>query len=110
MDIDSLRKMIDTPRDNELLRLSLGRLLLGAGQPGEAETHLMQAVRMNPGYTAAWKELGRARQQKGDTGGAAEAWQRGIETARAGGDKQAEKEMTVFLRRLSKPDSSPGRT
>ena len=31
---------------------------------------------------------------------AAEAWRQGIEQARENGDKQAEKEMTVFLRRL----------
>ncbi|MGD8359019.1 MAG: tetratricopeptide repeat protein [Lysobacterales bacterium] len=102
MDIDSLRKMIDTPRDNAMLRFSLGRLLIGAGEFEEAEKHLAQATRMNPGYAAAWKELGRARQQAGDESGAAEAWRQGIETARSNGDKQAEKEMTVFLRRLAK--------
>jgi len=102
MDIDGLRKMIDTPRDNAMLRLSLGRLLIGAGELEEAETHLAQATRMNPEYAAAWKELGRARQQADDETGAAEAWRQGIEAARSNGDKQAEKEMTVFLRRILK--------
>jgi len=100
MNIDALLKLVDTPRDNAMLRLTLARLLAADDRPDEAETHLLAALEMDAGYTAAWKELGRIRARNADLPGAAEAWQRGIETARANGDKQAEKEMTVFLKRI----------
>jgi hypothetical protein len=38
----------------------------------------------------------------GDDAGAADAWRQGMVAAQQRGDKQAEKEMTVFLRRLEK--------
>lgn len=100
MDIESLTKLLGTPRDNAMLRLTLARLLAARSETGPAEEHLQAAIRMDADYTAAWKELGKVRQQNGDTVGAATAWRQGIEVARAKGDKQAEKEMTVFLRRL----------
>jgi hypothetical protein len=55
---------------------------------------------MDAGY-GRLKELGKVRRQNEDPAGAAEAWRKGIGKARENGDKQAEKEMTVFLRRLS---------
>ena len=100
MDIDSLLKLIGTPRDNAMLRLTLARLLAGKSDLEQAETHLQAAIEMDDRYTAAWKELGKVRQQNNDAPGAARAWRQGIEVARAKGDKQAEKEMTVFLRRI----------
>lgn len=100
MEIGSLLKLVGTQRDSAMLRLTLGRLLGARGDLAEAEAHLEAALAMDADYTAAWKELGRIRQQNDDPAGAAEAWRRGIEKARERGDKQAEKEMTVFLRRL----------
>ena len=99
MNIEALLKLVGTPRDNAMLRLTLARLLAAGQRPAEAETHLLAALEMEGNYTAAWKELGRIRLQNDDLPGAAEAWRRGIETARENGDKQAEKEMTVFLKR-----------
>lgn len=101
MNIDSLLKLVGTARDSAMLRLTLARLLSAQGDHGEAESHLVAALEMDPAYTAAWKELGRVRQQSDDPAGAAEAWRQGIEKARENGDKQAEKEMTVFLKRVS---------
>jgi hypothetical protein len=46
--------------------------------------------------------LGRALADSGDTAGAIATFEHGIEVAHARGDRQAEKEMTVFLRRLWK--------
>ena len=100
MQVEQLLKMIGTDRDSAMLRLTLSRVLAAQGDPDQARTHLEAAVGMDPGYTAAWKELGRLRLQADDAAGAAEAWRQGIEQARENGDKQAEKEMTVFLRRL----------
>jgi len=102
MDIESLNKLIGTPRDNAMLRLTLARLLAARSELVEATAHLEAALRMDDGYTAAWKELGQVHLQANDPEGAGQAWRQGIEKARANGDKQAEKEMTVFLKRLSR--------
>jgi len=51
--------------------------------------------------------LGQARAAAGDAAGAAESFRRGIEVADARGDRQAAKEMRVFLRRLEKRKSDP---
>jgi predicted negative regulator of RcsB-dependent stress response len=100
MDVESLLKLIGTPRDNAMLRLTVARLLAAAGRLPEAEEHLEAAVGMDGNYTAAWKELGRVLLQQADSEGAAAAWRKGLEIARLQGDKQAEREMSVFLKRL----------
>ena len=102
MDIDSLRKMTGSPRDSAMLRLTLAQLLIDREEFSEAESHLLAALEMSSDYTAAWKALGNVRLESGNPDGAREAWTRGIEIARENGDKQAGKEMAVFLRRLEK--------
>jgi predicted Zn-dependent protease len=106
LDIASLEKMIESGRDSALLRLTLARLLLRENDPAAAEHHLQKSIQLEPGYTAAWKELGKSRQLAGNDKGAAEAWSQGIEAAQENGDKQAEKEMQVFLRRLSRTQAT----
>lgn len=102
MDVDALKKLIGTPRDSALLRMTIATALLGQDKSREAEKHLADSAEMDPAYTAAWKQLGKVRLSLGDTQGARQAWESGIEAARGNGDKQAEKEMTVFIRRLDK--------
>jgi len=98
-----LQRMLDEGRDNALLRFGLGQALLQEGRPQDAARHLDAAVAHDPGYSAAWKLLGKARADAGDPGGAVSAWQRGIEAAQARGDQQAAREMLAFLKRVSKP-------
>jgi Tfp pilus assembly protein PilF len=102
MNIDSLRAQCGGPRDGALLRLTLGNALLAAGDLDNAVAEMRQALAFDPAYSAAWKGLGKACLAAGDEAGAADAWRRGIDAARQRGDKQAEKEMAVFLRRLAK--------
>jgi predicted Zn-dependent protease len=101
--IASLRKQCDGPRDGALLRFSLGNALLADGDADAAIGELTRATVFDPAYSAAWKLLGKACLASGDDAAAADAWRRGIAAASQRGDKQAEKEMTVFLRRLDKP-------
>jgi len=100
--ISSLEKLIGTPRDGALLRYSLGGEYLKAGDKARAIEQLREAVRRDPDYSAAWKLLGRALADAGEAAPALEAWTHGIEAARRKGDRQAEKEMTVFARRLAR--------
>ncbi len=100
--VESLEKLIGTPRDGALLRYSLGMEHLKAGEAARAAEQLREAVSRDPGYSAAWKLLGRALADSGNDAQALEAWRHGIAAAQAKGDKQAEKEMTVFARRIEK--------
>jgi predicted Zn-dependent protease len=100
--IASLRKQCNGPRDGALLRFSLGNALLADGEPEPAIDELRRALDFDPAYSAAWKMLGKACLAAGQPQAAADAWRNGIAVAMRRGDKQAEKEMSVFLRRLDK--------
>jgi predicted Zn-dependent protease len=63
---------------------------------------LQAAVSNDPAYSAAWKLLGKALSESGEIDAAKTAYANGIEAAKRKGDKQAAKEMAVFLRRLEK--------
>lgn len=100
--IDSFEAMLAGGQDGALLRYSLGREYIAADDAASAIGHLEQAVAFDPGYSAAWKALGQARDRAGDPAAAIEAWARGIAAAETRGDKQAAKEMQVFIRRAEK--------
>ena len=100
--ISSLEKLLGTPRDGALLRYSLGLEYAKAGEPARAIEFLRDAVARDPRYSAAWKALGAELAKAGPDDEALEAYRRGIDAAHAKGDRQAEKEMTVFARRLEK--------
>jgi predicted Zn-dependent protease len=100
--IASLRAHVGGPRDGALLRYSLGSALLDAGHAAEAVASLQTAVGFDPAYSAAWKLLGKACMAQDRPEAAAEAWRQGIRVAGTRGDKQAQKELQVFLRRAEK--------
>ncbi len=102
MSTEALEKMLAKGVDNALLRFGLGKAHLDAGNAAQAAEHLQRCVAFDPGYSAAWKLMGKALQAEGDIEAARRAWQQGIAAAQAKGDKQAEKEMSVFLRKLDK--------
>ena len=98
--IESFEKMLSQGRDNPLLRFSLGSEYLKRGDCQQAAAHLRAAVIQDSAYSAAWKLLGKSLAQCDDFDGAREAYSRGIAAADAKGDKQAAREMGVFLKRL----------
>ena len=100
--IASLEKLLGTPRDGALLRFSLGSEYLKDGEAARAAGYLRDAVAKDPGYSAAWKLLGKALSDAGNAEEALAAWRKGIDAAALKGDKQAAKEMAVFARRLEK--------
>lgn len=107
--ISSLEKLLGTARDGALLRYSLGLEYAKAKDAARAAQYFRDALERDPLYSAAWKALGRALQDDGREAEALEAYRRGIEAAHKKGDRQAEKEMTVFMRRLEKASRTPGR-
>jgi Tfp pilus assembly protein PilF len=100
--IENFEKMLASGKDNALLRFSLGNAYLAANRPEKAALHLQKAVEHDPNYSAAWKLLGKALNESGDSRAALTAYRQGIEVAQAKGDIQAAKEMTVFARRIEK--------
>ena len=100
--ISVLEKLIGSPRDGALLRYSLGLEYAKAGDGARAIEQFRESVGRDPLYSAAWKALGKALADAGRPVEALEAYRQGIDAARKRGDRQAEKEMTVFARRLEK--------
>lgn len=105
--IERFEGLLAAGKDGTLLRFGLGGEYLKAGSPEKAALHLRAAVTQDPGYSAAWKLLGKALAEAGDGEGAMQAYRTGITAAEAKGDKQAAKEMAVFLRRLEKAAGGP---
>ncbi len=98
----SFERMLAAGKDSALLRFSLGNEHAKAGNADVAVMHLRQAVSLDPGYTAAWKLLGRVLADSGHADDALAAYREGIAVAQRKGDKQAGKEMQVFARRIEK--------
>jgi len=98
--ISQLEKLLGTPRDGALLRYSLGIEHMKAGDLARAIDYLREAVARDALYSAAWKALGKALVDSNLPEEALNAYRQGIEAAKKKGDRQAEKEMTVFARSL----------
>lgn len=102
VDLASLENMLASGQDNAILRFTLGNGFFRQKDYARAAEHLYAAVEHDPGYSAAWKILGRSLYEDGRLDEAAAVYRQGLEAARRKGDKQAEKEMQVFLRRIEK--------
>jgi Flp pilus assembly protein TadD len=106
--ISQLEKLLGTPRDGALLRYSLGLEHAKAGNHERAIEYLRDAVARDPLYSAAWRALGKALTEINRAEEALAAYRQGISAAKQKGDRQAEKEMTVFARRIEKLRKEPG--
>lgn len=100
--LDNLEAMLARGQDNALVRYGIGAEYLKLNQFDKAAEHLRKAVEKDPKYSSAWKLLGKALADAGRNDEAIKAYEDGIKVAEEKGDKQAAKEMTVFLRRLQK--------
>jgi Tfp pilus assembly protein PilF len=100
--IARLRAQLGGPRDGALLRFSLGTALLQNGDASGAAAAFREAVAFDGKYSAAWKMLGKALADGGDEPAAIAAYRQGLDVARSRGDKQVEREIGVFLRRIEK--------
>jgi predicted Zn-dependent protease len=100
--------LLASGKDNALLRFSLGLAYLNAGDAARAAPHLRAAVGHDADYSAAWKLLGRALAESGSPAEARAAYLSGIAAAERKGDKQAAREMAVFVRRLDKQEGAQG--
>ncbi|HMA98665.1 MAG TPA: tetratricopeptide repeat protein [Wenzhouxiangella sp.] len=102
MNPEAIESLIENGRDSYEARLAAGQARLKQGDLVEAIAHLEKAVEFRADQTMAWQELGKAHRDQGDGQAALAAWTKGVEVARSNGDKQAEKVMSVWLRRLDR--------
>jgi predicted Zn-dependent protease len=98
----NLEALLAKGNDAPALRFALATRYLAAGDAAAAVRHAEAAVALDAAYSAGWKILGQARAAAGDAQGAVDSYSRGVEVANARGDRQAAKEMQVFLKRLLK--------
>jgi len=104
--IEKLEALLAAGQDSPILRFTLAGHYLKAGNPEKAIEHAEVAVATDPDYSAAWRILGQAQSAAGLQAGAARSFETGIAVARQSGDRQVEKEMQVFLRRLRASDNT----
>ncbi len=100
--LNKLEAMLAAGQDNALLRFSLGSEHLKAKQLDQAIEHFRKCLQHDSKYSAAWKLLGQALTEAGQSDEAVKVYEEGMRVAEAKGDKQAVKEMGVFLKRLQK--------
>lgn len=100
--VQRFEALLAAGKDGALLRFGLGNEYLRAGDAARAAQHLQVAVTQDSNYSAAWKLLGKALAQAGRDAEAMDAYRAGIAAAERRGDKQAAREMAVFLKRLEK--------
>jgi predicted Zn-dependent protease len=100
--VSRLQQLCGGPRDGALLRVTLANALLVDGNAVAAIAELRRALVFDPDYSSAWRLLGKTLAESGDKAAAADAYRAGVAAASKRGDKQAEKEMQLFLRRLEK--------
>ena len=99
--LSNFERMLAGGKDGALLRFGLGNEYFRRGELEAAVEHLRRAVGFDPDYSAAWKLLGKALNAAGRIDDARAAWNDGIAAAQRKGDKQALREMQVFVRRLA---------
>jgi tetratricopeptide (TPR) repeat protein len=104
----SFERMLAAGKDGALLRFSIGNEHAKLNDWKAAAEALGKAVALDPQFTAAWKLYGRALQETGRPQDSLAAYRAGIDVAKRKGDRQAEKEMVVFARRIERALASGG--
>lgn len=98
----NFERMLASGKDSALLRFSIGNEYAKVRDWTSAADALAKAVALDAQFTAAWKLYARALQEIGRPHDALAAYRTGIDVAKRKGDKQAEKEMVVFARRIER--------
>jgi len=98
--IEALEARLEMDEDSPILRFGLGSAYFQGKEYAKAILHLETCLILDPGYSAAYKILGRALAMTGETEKARTVFETGLQIASAKGDKQVEREITTFLKKL----------
>lgn len=96
---DALRSLLEREPEDATSWFSLGRTLQELARPEEAAAAYEKALGIDPNYTAAHRDLGRARIEAGNAQSALEPLETAARLATENGDLQTGNEARVFLRR-----------
>lgn len=100
--VRQLEDLVKQNPENALMHYTLGVEYLRADQNEKAIATLKKALNLEPHYSAAYRELGKALVKSNLSEKAVEIFDKGIAVAEEKGDIQTAKEMRVFLKRISK--------
>ena len=98
---DNLETMLANGNDSAMLRFGLGSAYFNEKDYQQAIPHLEKCIEWDNSYSAAYKLLGRAQIKLGLNERAKMTLAAGLEQAALQGDKQTEREITVFWPRSS---------
>lgn len=98
--VAQLRELIEMDPDDAVLHYGLGCEHLRRGEFAAGAEALQRALELNPDYSAAHRELGKALEKLNRREEAVAAYSRGYEVAKRRGDLQTAREIEVFLKRL----------
>ncbi len=99
---DTFEGLLEKGPDSSLLRYSLANAYVSESRLSDAIEQLNKALELDAQYSAAWKLLGRCYVDTGEYASAITSYEKGIVVAESKGDKQAAKEMKIFLKRAVK--------
>jgi len=102
MDPAAIEALIEKGRDSYEARLAAGQARLAQGDLEQAIAHFRRATEFRDDRAAVWQFLGKALNTHGEPEAARGVWEHGLEVAREQGDKQSEKVMTAWLKRLDR--------
>ena len=97
---ESLEKMLADGRDDAMLRFGLGSAYFNDKNYSAAIPHLQACLQHDEHYSAAYKLLGRSLAFTDKQAQAKTIFEKGLVVSAEKGDKQTEKEITVFLKKL----------
>lgn len=100
--IDNLEKLLASGRDDAMLRFGLGSAYFNNREFDQAVPHLQACLEHDPNYAAAYKLLGKALFKTGRNDEAEKVFTAGLPVAVDKGDKQTEREILAFLKKLDK--------
>ena len=99
---ENLEKMLADGNDSAMLRFGLGSAYFNEKNYQRAIPHLQKCTECDKSYSAAYKLLGRAQIKIGLNEQAKITLETGLEQAALSGDKQTEREISIFLKKLEK--------
>ena len=96
----NLEEMLASGRDDAMLRFGLGSAYFNEKQFQKAIPHLKACIEHDASYSAAYKLLGKALFRVGENEQAKTVFDAGLPIAVDKGDKQTEREILAFLKKL----------
>lgn len=101
---ENLEKLLVSGRDDAMLRFGLGSAYFNDKNFTDAVPHLRACLGHDKNYSAAYKLLGKALIKIGDKAQAKAVFETGLPIAVEKGDKQTEREILAFLKKLGKQE------